>query len=599
MSKKKKNARHQEATLKPRGFKSFNLKNTARHLAVLALFSIFAFGIYWNSLKSPFIWDDRYLIAENHFIRSFSYCIEIFKHHLYYSSAGLSNFYRPLQNLVLMADYAIWKENPAGYHITSVLFHILCGFLIYRFIDCIFGRKAIGILVGLLFLVHPVNSTVVDYISSRADSQVTFFILLSLILFLSFLRGGASLIVSIGALTAFILAILSKELGMILPFLLLITIPVFRERYPALEKGAAFKKTTPFFALLAVYVIARATALRFPAPAPVELPSLSIRLLTTFESFARLIKLLFLPVEIHIEKNIPFSAGLQQPSTIVSMLFLGAIGIFAYAAQRYSRMISFGMTWFFISLVPMANIMPINATIADHWLYLPCCGFFMACVGGVADALNRAPTRIRNILKWISLCAYACIIVALSALTIRQNEIWADPIKFYQQALKYSPKSFRAHNEIGIIYLDQDKLDEAIVEFKKAIDLYKEFDQAYDNLGIAYDLKGDYDNAILAHKKALTLNPNNPKIYNNLGNAFNKANRLEEATEAYQGALRLNPGYKAVYNNLGVVYYKRGMFDEARRYWEKVLSIDPHFDMARKNISVMERESRKKIPEPH
>jgi tetratricopeptide (TPR) repeat protein len=444
-------------------------------------------------------------------------------------------------------------------------------------------------MVGLLFLVHPENSTVVNYISSRADSQAALFILLSLYLFVRYASLSHSGIIYLaGSLMSFILALLSKELAIILPFLLLATIPFISN-----GKKDILKKTTPFFIVLGIYALLRLTLLNFPSAGSGMAPSLCIRLLTTAESFTRLIGLLFIPLKIHIEKSIPYSSGLVQATTLSSLAILSAVGIFALWVRRYSKVCFFGLIWFFISLMPMANIVPINATMADHWLYLPCIGLFLSVIGGSADFIERFNVRRRGLFRASALCLYVLIVIIFSSLTIKQNGIWRDPLTFYRLALEYSPNSYRAHNEIGIIYLHQDRFDMAIPEFKEAVSLNPQFDQAYDNLGVAYDKKGEPKKAIAQYKKALKIKPGNPKIYNNLGNAYNKMNRFDEAIGAYQKALRLAPDFRAVYNNLGVVYYKKGMYKETEKYWNKALELDPNDKSVRDNIRVLEGTKKK------
>ncbi|MFC1576772.1 tetratricopeptide repeat protein [Candidatus Omnitrophota bacterium] len=589
MSRKKKRLQEVPAKATPPAGVSRPKKLDMRVVWALVLFSLIAALVYANSFQGPFIWDDRYLIQENHFIKSFKYLADSFKNHLYYSTAGLSNFYRPLQTVLLLVDYHIWKLNPFGYHLTNLLFHILCAFFIYRLVDIIFKRRLIGFMTGLLFLVHPMNSTVVDYISSRADSQVTLFSVLSVYLFLRSIRAVNARAFYLGSLASFFLALLSKELAVIMPFLLIISIPAYFGYSASPERRAALKKTVPFFIMLAGYVLLRVTLLSWPNASNIKPPSMHIRLLTTCEAFTRLIGLMFFPTEIHIEKDLPFSSGFSQLSSMVSMGILAAIASVAYIFRKRSRMLFFGIAWFFVALIPMSSIVPINATIADHWLYLPCAGFFLACVGGAADLTGSLKAGGKKAARAALICIFAFAVLAFSIRTVRQNTVWAEPVKFYQLAIKHAPKSFRAYNEIGIIYMDQGKLDESVAQFKKAVELNTRFDQAYDNLGIAYDLKGEYANAIKAHKKAIGLNPNNAKIYNNLGNVYNKSGRFDEAVEVYNSALRMNPGYKAVYNNLGVVHYKRKDFDKARWHWEKTLEIDPDFKMARDNLAVLKR----------
>lgn len=247
-----------------------------------------------------------------------------------------------------------------------------------------------------------------------------------------------------------------------------------------------------------------------------------------------------------------------------------------------------GLVWFFVSLLPMSNIVPINATMVSYWLYLPCLGVFVGTLGLVDDILSRIDLNRQDLFRKPLISFYSIVIIIFSILTIKQNTIWNDPLKFYQTAIKYSPDSYRPHNEIGIIYLQQGKYDLAIKELQKAIELNKRFELAYDNLGMAYDHKGDFENAIPQYKKAIELNPLNPKTYNNLGNAYNKLNQFDQAIKAYEEALKLNPHYKAVYNNLGVIYYKKGIYEEAKKYWGKALEIDPNFDMAIDNLKVLQ-----------
>jgi tetratricopeptide (TPR) repeat protein len=560
-------------------------------VATFILFCFAAILIYGNSLNSPFIWDDQYLVTDNHFITSFKFLPEIFKNQLYYSTAGTSNFYRPLQTFFLMLDYSSWKTSQAGYHIANILFHILCGFFIYLIIDFLFKRRAVALSVGLLFLVHPVNSTVVNYISSRADSQATLFILISFWLFCKSARNANSTKTNIyfyvGSLISFIFALLSKELSIVLPFLILINRKIIYRDVIG-PKVSFYKKTIPFLLILAIYILLRLTILNFSSPNLEAAPPMHIRLLTTAESFIRLIGLLFMPSKIHIEKSIPFSEGLLQPSTLLSLVVFTAILIFMFKMKKRSEICFFGLGWFFVSLMPMANIVPINATIADHWLYLPGFGFLLAMIALVSNLIEKAK-EWKLVLTKTALSIYILIIIVFSLLTVKQNTIWKDPLKFYQLALKYSPGSYRAHNEIGVIYLGRGQYDIAIPEFQAAVKLNSKFDQAYDNLGVAYDKSGNLREAVIQHENAIKINPYNAKTYNNLGNAYIKLGQLDKAIEAYNKALKINSTYKAAYNNLGVAYFKQGMYEQARESWQRAIDIDPNFMLASENLKALDQ----------
>lgn len=588
-------------------------ENLIKNLSVFLLLLLAGLGAYWNSFHSPFIWDDPYLITRNHLVTSFRYLPEAFTHHLYYSTAGVSNFYRPLQTFFLTVDYAIWKTEPFGYHLTSFLFHLLTAWMIYQGVLLLFRRRGVALLTSLLFVVHPIHSTVVNYIASRADSQAAFFMLLSLWLFFKSLpqdavqgregkegrrqkaesrkqkqeAGSRKLEAGslkpgflAGSLVAFVLALLSKELAVIFPLLLLFCVWVLKKQ--------ALRHLIPFFALLGIYGALRLTVLNFHTVLSGGYPPLGVRLLTTCEAFVRLIGSLFVPTKIHIEKAIPFLTQIWEPRAVLSIAALIGIAVGMGWARRRSEMVFFGLGWFFIALLPMANLVPINANIADHWLYLPSLGLFIAVIGGVSDGIRRLSVERQRWARRLGLSCFVIVMVFFSSSTLRQNTIWADPVRFFELALEYSPKSFRAHNELGVLHLEEKRYTLAAERFEAAIRINPNFDQAYDNLGVALDHQGRLDLAVEKHLKAIELNDHNIKAYNNLGNAYYKSEKWEKAIQAYQEALRLNPDYKAVYNNLGAVYFKTGRFAQAKKMWEKTLRIDPNFEMAEKNLKILE-----------
>ena len=349
----------------------------------------------------------------------------------------------------------------------------------------------------------------------------------------------------------------------------------------ALGKGG-YRRTIPWWLVLGVYLGLRLTVLNFSSAASVPPPPLDRRLLTSAEAFIRLIGLLCVPRHIHVEKSIPYSTGFTQPSTLWSLITLAAIGLLMGWVRRRSSACFVGLVWFFVCLVPMSNILPINTTLGDHWLYLPGIGLSLAVIGGLADAVKSQGGR-RSLLA-----GYGLALAVFTGLTIRQNTIWADPKKFFELALVYSPDSFRAHNELGVLYLDEKRYDTAVKEFEASIRANPRFEAAYDNLGMVLDYQGKLEQAVDAHRRSIEINPRNPKAHNNLGNAYFKMDRLDEAAASYQNALQLNPEYLAAYNNLGVVYLNQGKRDEARRCFERVVELDPTSKSARDNLRLLD-----------
>src|SRR5256714_11417153 len=156
------------------------------------LLALFGFAVHFPSLQGQLIWDDLYLARDNPFIKSPLLVLESFRHHLFLDS--FSAHYRPVQNISYIFDYLIWNTDPYGFHLSNVLWHVGSGILLYlllaRLLKGFIGdsrRSFVSIaafFAALLWVVHPVHSAAVDYISGRADSLAFFFACGSWLLYL-------------------------------------------------------------------------------------------------------------------------------------------------------------------------------------------------------------------------------------------------------------------------------------------------------------------------------------------------------------------------------------------------------------------------------
>jgi hypothetical protein len=203
----------------------------------------------------------------------------------------------------------------------------------YLTVELLFQQRSVAVLVSLLFVVHPINSTVVDYIASRADSQATLFLLLSFWLFCKsgwqvvvpssrpsqastpptpqLTRTRLKILLYVGSTVAFVLALLSKELAIVFPLWLVVSLASLGLK--------TSRRTVVFWVILGLYGWLRLTVLNFPAASPGVPPPLGIRLFTTCKAFVQLLGLLFVPTPIHIEKSLPFSSGLFEPQTLFAV----------------------------------------------------------------------------------------------------------------------------------------------------------------------------------------------------------------------------------------------------------------------------------------
>ncbi|WGV27867.1 serine protease [Halotia branconii] len=124
-------------------------------------------------------------------------------------------------------------------------------------------------------------------------------------------------------------------------------------------------------------------------------------------------------------------------------------------------------------------------------------------------------------------------------------------------------------------WYDQGKLEQAIANYEKAIQLNPKYANAYYNLGIALFDQKKLDEAVAAYQKAIQLNPKDAIAYNNLGNALSDQKKLDEAVAAYQKAIQLNPKYAIAYYNLGIALFDQKKLDEAVAAYQKAIQLNP------------------------
>ena len=124
---------------------------------------------------------------------------------------------------------------------------------------------------------------------------------------------------------------------------------------------------------------------------------------------------------------------------------------------------------------------------------------------------------------------------------------------------------------------NQEKLDEAIVCYRKAIELDPKFADPHTNLGSALANQHRLDEAIAWHHKAIEIDPKHVNAHIDLGNALYSQRKLDEAIAWYRKAIEIDPKYAAAHFNLGHVLKAQGKVDEAIACFRKAIEIDPKF----------------------
>ena len=557
-------------------------RNKPGAVTALVFIVIAGFAVYLNSLGGEFLWDDIHFIKNNVYLRSWSHLPEIFTRDVAAGSGERYNYYRPLTIFTYLIDHTLWGLDARSYHLANILYHVLTALSVYLLVEILFRDRLLSFLTGLLYVIHPINTETVAYISGRPDSLCAFFMLACFILYIKYLdhEGATTFILMIASC---ICAVLSRENCIVLPALLLLYHLTFKRKL-------RIKPFLPIAAIAGAYILLRMYFMD-PAAAPT---TLSQRAPGFFAAIAGYCRLILLPFDLHQEYGpqlFHFHDG-RVIAGIVIVTFAFVTCLLLAVKQRAAprgettgtgggTLVIFSILWFFISLLPVSGIYPIAAYMAEHWLYVPSIGLFILLSYGLCSLY-----RARG-LRTVSVICMAGLAVFYGASTIRQNSYFKDPLTFFERTLKYSPGSARIHNNLGIKYFEAGRIDEGMARFKKAIEIDPRYPEAYNNLGHVYYTMGRNDEAQNLFVKATELNPRYAEAYCNLGVLYINTGKPEEGLALFRKATELNPYDADALFNLGLAYKRMGAKVEAIAAFEKVLVLDPSYARAHQNLALL------------
>ncbi|OIO34246.1 MAG: hypothetical protein AUJ70_01565 [Candidatus Omnitrophica bacterium CG1_02_40_15] len=491
---------------------------------------------YLNSIHNEFIWDDEDFVLKNSTVKDWHKWPTVFTENMIHGARKGSNFYRPLQSLTHGFDYMVWKDKPLGHHVSNIIFHILAGVAAYLMLRKIFSIN-IAFLAALFFIIHPVQTEVVTYISGRSDAMAAFFVMLTIIFFEKNL---------LAAIVAFILSLMSKESALIGPCLLMV--------YLLFKNGSVkpySKKLFLLFLIMFGYCTLRLTVLDFSKTVSGNLPQpffyvpLWIRFCTFLKALPVYFSILLWPFGLHMERQMDLAQSIFEPQVFSGFLMLAGIFFIAYRIRKFNMAMLFSACWFFIALFPNSNIIPINALIYEHWLYLPSLGFFITAAWIIEELLKQG-----KILK------YAVIFITISIglfymwRTIERNKEWRDHISFYESTIKYVPNSARLHNNLAMAYSDKGRAEDAIDEYKMAVRLGDYYPQTHFNLSNIYIAKGDYKSAMEELQRSVEIDNNFLYSHENLAILYFNQKKNSEAKAEAEFILRKEPDNKIAHEIL-------------------------------------------------
>lgn len=511
----------------------------------ISLIILLTFVVYANSFKNEFVYDDYEFVAKNESIRSLRNIPTFF---FSYTAVSPTNkelartIYRPLTIFSFSLDYLIWKLNPFGYHLTNLLFHISNAILIYFLMSLILKKNAESLFVALLFSVHPIQTEAVTWISSRRDVLFLFFFLFSFLLFVKDTLSRNWKYYG-GSIISYIFALLSKEMAITLPFILILYEHSFipKEKQNCLTRKISYY--LPFFLSAGLYLLLRFSVLGSVSQRGHWVEGLYPTLLTMSKVIVYYIQLLFFPVKLSVEYALSLSTSIFEPKVLLSFELLILILIIGIKMAKKSKEISFSIFWFFIALLPVYNVLPLKQLLAERNLYLPSVGFSMLLTLLITVVFKSRFhfSIVPTLGKQLGILFFTFLLIFYSLRTIKRNTDWKDELTLWSKTAETFPQSAKAHAGLGDAYLRKGLYDHAIIKYKKAIILGDTFIEVYNNLGLAFIQKGDYESAIASFREAMELDSTYADAHYNLALAYLRQGMYGKAASEFKKVMEINP----------------------------------------------------------
>jgi tetratricopeptide (TPR) repeat protein len=553
------------------------------------------------------------LIENNSYIRNGTYIGAVLTTDLSHNARERTLYYRPLQTVSYMINYFFGGLNPLGYHLVNILCHLGCVLLLWRLVHKLSGDEVIAMIVAALFAVHPVNTNAVTYIAGRADPLAFLFLLMSLSLFLEYrarteIHALSRTAFFAGSALSFVAAMFSRESAMIFPaliFLYCFAFPSSAER----RVRRALTATAPFILLAGAFLVWRHMVLaqfHRVLPPNLSMPAWLIWQMP-FRTLATYFGLLVWPAHLHMERQVILGGAglfvLTGIGLLIAMGLLWAIG----RTYRTQPLTFFGLCWFAVAILPILAIPKLAMLAAEHWLYVPSVGLYLALVAVCRHQMSRLQPHTQALVSRLAVVVCVVALTALGARTILRNADWVTPVSLYSQTKQAASYSTRISNNLGreysatgerqkaleellatvranpedlghkgnlaFLYLSSGKLDEAQTLSQEILRVEPSNTDALLCLADIHDQRGDFARARLEYLRAAASSAEVGPWFQ-LGQFLLQHGRFSEAIKVAAEAYDIEPGHAQVFNLMGAALTGLGRYDKGEEAFRMAVRLD-------------------------
>src|SRR5436309_3802987 len=575
-------------------------------LFALALIAITA-AAYLPAWNGKLIWDDNRHITQPA-LRSWQGLADI------WTRVGATQQYYPLVHSFFWIEQKLWGDSVLGYHLVNIVLHSLGAVVLLQILRRL---KIPGAwLAAALFALHPVQVESVAWISELKNTLSGLFFFCSILTYLNF-DERRNRLAYISSLALFILGLLCKTAIAPLPAIIAVVLWWKRGRVRLRED---LLPLLPFFVigvgaglftawLERIFIGAQGTAFQL---------SILQRCLIAGRDFwfyvFKLVwptKLTFIYPRWHISGTVWWQY--RFPAALILLLAIAWKLRSKFRGPLAAALLFLGLLSPALGFI---NVFPfIYSFVADHFQYLACippltlfaAGLTMGldsiapAKGVLRPAISIAPILILGLLTWRQSHVYRDIETLWRTTIARNPDCWMaysnlgsflsahgdtnEAIADFRKALEIWPNQSKDHNNLGKALVQKGRIAEAMDHFQTALRVSPDDPDTESNIGAASLQQGDADGAISHLRRAVEKWPRHAQGHINLGNALLQNREIDAAIAEYEKTLALPFDHAESHYSIGTALRQKGDVEEAIVHYRKALELRPDYANAHNNLA--------------
>ncbi len=549
----------------------------SRDYIILAVILMGSYLMLGGVLDNEFTnWDDHDYVVENEDIKQLNLrTISSF------FSENYVGLYTPLTLVSFAVDYQLFGLDPTGFHLTSLIVHLLNTALVYLLILTLFHSRAMSIVVAVFFSIHPLNIETVAWISSRKDLLFVLFYLLSLLAYISYKKNGKLLWIVL-SFVCFILSGLSKPTALTLP-LVLILIDYVKDTQISLRHFV--NKLHFFLVSAALFIVGLISALKVN---PFNVKPFGYNfieeVILALYSLGYYVYHAIFPHQLTNFHAYPYNdnSWIGAEYWIGAIFFMGFIALLIYFRKKEKKYL-FALLFFLITILPVFRIAPTGFPIvSERYFYLSSVGIIAFISFWVINHWNIFFVRLMTVFS------ASLLIVWFIKLDLQRIRDWETSISLWSKTVEVNPDIYLAQMKLGDAYAARGNERLALQAYQNSLMIYDENAPLFNQLGNMYFDQNDYEIAVDFFTKAIRLDSTNATYYYNRGNTYKALNTFDSALFDYNNAIKISP-IPGAYNNRGLVNIFTGDSVRALQDLDSAVLLEPGNKVYRDNYERLKK----------